>query len=85
TAPTTMRDRPTAGKYTVGKDLVHEFETCAICQDNGSWLGCIKWKYSNDKKGVEKVEVTSTAVANDASKEMKDAKKKFDDNHTKAD
>ncbi len=78
--PTTMTDRPSSSQ----NNRVYEFETCAYCEDNGAWLGCITWKYEKDGTGAEQVTVTAAEVT-EPSTNMLDAEEEFDDNHTKPD
>ena len=82
-----LREKPHANVPKNGKDkFTAEFETCAICADDGTVLGCMTWKYENTSGGAEKITVTGGAGGNppaDPSATFGTAVTKFKDTHTK--
>ena len=62
------------------------FETAAYCADTGKFLGSINWKYTRGDRETApgESELTSTEVNETPSNALKEALKKFEDNHHKA-
>jgi hypothetical protein len=84
--PSEMTDAP----YIADSDLPNagsvatvSFETCAYCVDNNTFLDCITWTYTRTKGDSGKGTVTVGTTCAGPSQNMKDAKTKFDTNHTK--
>jgi hypothetical protein len=84
--PSDMTDAP----YFPDSDLPNdgsvgtmEFETCAYCVDNNTFLDCITWTYTRTKGDAGRGTITVGNACAGPSQNMKDAKKKFDTNHTK--
>ncbi len=79
-----MSDKPSP-QLPAGTTMVEYcFETCAYCPATKTYLDCIKWSTKNNA-GTTTTTLTTGANASAASDEIKQAKEKFDKNHTKGD
>lgn len=84
--PTSMTDEPYIPDewFPSGVTAVTlEFETCAVCKDNGKILDCVAWSYSRTKSAAGHGTITEPAGTEAAppSDEFKNAKAKFEKNH----
>jgi len=79
-----MSDKPSPQVPAGATSVEYVFETCAYCPATGTYLDCIQWKTTNNGTTTTTTLITG-ANASAASDEIKQAKTKFDTNHTKGD
>jgi hypothetical protein len=86
--PTELDDNP---RISFGPDkkadivkVVQTFQTCAICVDTGEILGCVCWKSESTRNPENKGQITLSSGTKECavSQALKDALKKFMENHT---